>query len=160
MRRSESPPVLDLRFSWSREALYFLVVPRMPFPEARVEVDFYLGDSAEPAGAGATGRAEPSGDAAGALLATLGFVPTHRVRVAVAQGDDGLSATAVLSRAPFDEIAEGVPAAIDQVIEVQVTWTAIDTGGADPVFVGAVLSAGGRTIDVFPSTGARASPLP
>ncbi len=159
MQRSESPPVLDLRFSWSHEALYFLVVPRVPFPEAGVEVDFYLGGSAEPVGADATERDESSGEAAGALLTTLGFTPAHRVRVAVAQGSDGLSATAVLSRAPFEEIAEGVTAATDEVIEVQVTWTAVDTVGADAVLVGAVLSADGRTIDVFPSTGARVSPL-
>ena len=160
MQRSESPPVLELRWSWSHESLYFLVVPRVPFLEARVEVDFYLGGMEEPAGAGTTGHGEPAGEAAGALVATLGFTPAYRVRVVLAPGEDGLAATAVLSRAPFEEMAEAVTIAIDEVIEVQVDWTAIDVGETGPLFVGAVLSADGRTLDVFPSTGAWVSPLP
>ena len=160
MQRSESPPVLELRCSWSHEGLYFLVVPRVPFPEAKVDVDFYLGGSKEPAGDGATGHRLPAGEAADALVATLGFTPTLRVRVVVAPGEDGLSATAVLSRAPFEERAEGVTIATDEVIEVQVGWTAIDIGETGPLSLGAVLSADGRTLDVFPSTGARLPRLP
>ena len=139
MQRAESPPVLELRCSWSPEGLYFLVVPRVPFPEARVEVDFYLGGSEEPAGGGATGHrvpVVPASEAAAVFVATLGFTPTHRVRVVLTAEEDGLSATAVLSRAPFEERTEGVTIATDEVIEVQVDWTAIDIGGTGPLFIG------------------------
>lgn len=125
MQRSEGSPILDLRFGWSGEALFFLVVPQSPLLEGPVDVAFYLGIPADAefggagggagavdggvdgggagGGGGARGGAAPS--EADALAASLGFRPINRLLLRLSRQGDELSATVTLSGPPFGKSA-------------------------------------------------------
>ncbi|MHB9150746.1 MAG: hypothetical protein ACYC33_11855 [Thermoleophilia bacterium] len=183
MQRSEGSPILDLRFGWSREALFFLVVPGSPHLEGPVDVAFYLGIAAEAESdrAVAGGGAAPA--EADALAARLGFRPEHRLLLRLTRQDDGLSANVTLSGPPFGETAPSAPSAsfpsdpapasesdasapqglvlaAGAIVEVEIPRVALGTRRFEALLVGAVLSAHDRIVDTFPSTGVRVTPVP
>ncbi|HZK48558.1 MAG TPA: glycoside hydrolase family 57 protein [Thermoleophilia bacterium] len=101
MQRAGGSPVLDLRFGWSNEGLFFLVVPRFPVQETPLDVVFYLGRSGGVAHGDTLRPDRPALLADAAIVATLGFVPGYRVALTLRGPGSDLSAAASFSAAPF-----------------------------------------------------------